>query len=72
MLKDSRLSLFRVQLHHLPGLKSTDKSVQTVQIYSQNDARMAFFDKNKKSVITGRSAAAASHSEHSGYEMAKL
>ena len=73
MFKYSSLSLFRVQLYHLPGLKSTEgistdctdilKIMRGCNSLTLMDFRRVI--NNKKSVVTGRTAAAAPLSEHS-------
>ena len=74
MFKYSSLSLFRVQLYHLPGLKSTEwistDCTDILKIMRGWNSVTQIMDfrrviNNKKSVVTGRTAAAAPLSEHS-------
>ena len=78
MFKYSSLSLFRVQLYHLPGLKSTEgistDCTDILKIMRGCNSLTQIMDfrrviNNKKSVVTGRTAAAAPLSEHSELEL---
>ena len=74
MLKHFSLSLFRVQLYHSPGLNSPEgistDCTDILKIRGGWNSSTQILDfrtviNNKKSVLTGRAAAAAPLSDHS-------